>query len=321
MTAMTMTAGETRTARRRRIRRARADRRLLALFLLLTLAGSLLWAAPTIGQAWADRHQAIQARQATSRTITDAQAAVARAQDYNARLAADQTVIGEESDPFSGKAGGDFGFEDDTDYQRTLDMGGGIMGELRIPRISLDLPIRHGSDEPALRTGIGHLHGTSLPVGGASTHAVLTGHRGSQDATLFTRLDELSVGDPIYIDTMGRLIAYQVDKVYPSLTPAQALDHLRITKGEDRLTLVTCTPILVNTHRLLVTAHRATMPGMVAWPDQAEGDPHPWPVRHWKALAAGIPLTGLAITILAPAPGQTGRTRRPHGLTARHATT
>lgn len=316
---ITATRPLTRVQRRRWRRRRRADRRLLTLFLTLTLAGCLLWATPTTIQAWQDHHQAIQARQAASTAQTDAAARIAQAQAYNDRLASDgQGVIGEAADPF-GHAGGDFSFADDHEYQSLLDMGGGIMGELRIPRISLDLPIRHGSSEQALRTGIGHLHGTSLPVGGTDTHAVLTGHRGMEDATLFTRLDELRVGDPIYIDTMGRLIAYQVDRIDQSLTPAQALEKLPIVPGQDRLTLLTCTPILVNTHRLLVSAHRATMPGMVAWPDQAEGDPTPWAIRHWKPLAAGIPLAGLALTLAWPTPGP--ERHRPHGLTARHATT
>lgn len=132
-------------------------------------------------------------------------------------------------------------------------MGNGVMGYVDIPKIGQQLNIYHGTGEAALQQGVGHLQGTSLPVGGAGTHCVLSGHRGLATAELFTNLDQLARGDIVYLHVLGRTLAYQIDGTQTVL-PTE-VDSLRIVEGEDLLTLVTCTPYAVNTHRLLVTGH------------------------------------------------------------------
>lgn len=116
--------------------------------------------------------------------------------------------------------------------------------------------------------GSGHLYGTSLPVGGKNTHAVLTGHRGMVSALMFTRIDELNKGDDFYVKVMGETLAYQVDAITVIL-PTEGDRYLRIRPGEDRVTLMTCTPYGVNTHRLLVSGHRVRMPVPAPYPQDA----------------------------------------------------
>lgn len=147
-----------------------------------------------------------------------------------------------------------------------LDSGGGVMGTIRIPKISVNLPIYHGTSQSALASGAGHLYGSSLPVGGKSTHAVITGHRGLVNATMFTRLDEMRVGDYFYLDVMGHTLGYQVDRI--SVIEPNDTSKLKIVPGEDRVTLMTCTPYGVNTHRLLVSAVRSSIPDVI--PDESD---------------------------------------------------
>ena len=133
-------------------------------------------------------------------------------------------------------------------------LGTGVMGYIDIPRIGQRLNIYHGTDALSLQLGVGHLRGTSLPVGGEGTHCVLSGHRGLPTAKLFTDLDRLSPGDLIYLHILDQVLAYEVDGSQEVL-PTQ-VDSLEIVEGRDVLTLLTCTPYAVNTHRLLVHAHR-----------------------------------------------------------------
>lgn len=223
--------------------------------------------------------------------------AFAAAQDYNKWLAeSGQPILGEAKDPFADVRGGsrasvsdsaesdnqvgesgsqmsDSGESDnqsgadassasassaDAEYQGLLDSGGGVMGTIRIPKISVKLPIYHGTSESALASGAGHLYGSSLPVGGRNTHTVLTGHRGLVEAAMFTRLDEMRVGDYFYIEVMGRTLGYQVDRI--TVIEPNNTSQLKIVPGEDRVTLMTCTPYGVNTHRLLVSATRSSIP-------------------------------------------------------------
>lgn len=141
------------------------------------------------------------------------------------------------------------------EYYELLDpMGNGVMGYLDIPKINQRLNIYHGTDDDALEQGVGHLQGTSLPVGGESTHCVISGHRGLPAAKIFTDLDRLNPGDRIQLHVLGRDMAYAVDNT-EVVTP-EVVDSLEIVPGEDLLTLVTCTPYAVNTHRMLVHCHR-----------------------------------------------------------------
>ena len=140
-------------------------------------------------------------------------------------------------------------------YAQTLDISGtGIMGYITIPKISVELPIYHGTDEGVLQVAAGHLEGSSLPVGGAGTHAVISAHRGLPSAKLFTNLDELEVGDRFTITVLDRVLTYEVDQI--SIVLPTEVDQLLPTEGMDYVTLMTCTPYGINTHRLLVRGKR-----------------------------------------------------------------
>ena len=140
-------------------------------------------------------------------------------------------------------------------YESRLDVSGtGIMGYIEVPKIDCSLPIYHGTDEGALQIAIGHLEGSSLPVGGKSTHCVLSGHRGLPSARLFTDLDQMEEGDIFVLNVLGRKLAYEVDQIKVVLP--DEMSDLEIVHGKDLCTLVTCTPYGINTHRLLVRGHR-----------------------------------------------------------------
>lgn len=257
--------------------------------------------------------------------------AFAAAQDYNKWLAeSGQPILGEAKDPFADVRGGsrasvsdsaesdnqvgesgpqmsDSAESDnqsgadassasassaDAEYQGLLDSGGGVMGTIRIPKISVKLPIYHGTSESALASGAGHLYGSSLPVGGKNTHAVLTGHRGLVEAAMFTRLDEMRVGDYFYIEVMGRTLGYKVDRI--SVIEPNDTSKLKIVPGEDRVTLMTCTPYGVNTHRLLVSAVRSAIPGVVPEEQNAAKDARLIAI----AVSAGVLVSGMLLAWL-----------------------
>ena len=141
------------------------------------------------------------------------------------------------------------------DYEHQLNLAGdGTMGYVEIPLIQVNLPIYHGTDSDTLEVGIGHLLGSSLPVGGESTHSVLTAHSGMAGQKMFSDLDKLKIGDVFYLQVLDETLAYQVDQINTVLP--HDTTYLGITEGEDICTLVTCTPFGVNTHRLLVRGTR-----------------------------------------------------------------
>lgn len=161
----------------------------------------------------------------------------------------------------------------DDSYQNILNMTGtGIMGSIQIPSISVDLPIYHGVDDVELSKGVGHLPFSSLPVGGKSTRALLSAHRGLPTSKLFTRLDEVKEGDYFFISICNQKLAYQVNKI-EKIKPEE-IDKLDIVPNEDLVSLITCTPYGINTHRLIVTGKRVPyiknkeqkiMPKMMSW--------------------------------------------------------
>lgn len=132
--------------------------------------------------------------------------------------------------------------------------GNGIIGYIEIPDIHCELPIYHGTDADALQIGVGHIEGSSLPVGGESTHCAISGHRGLPSAKLFSDLDKLTVGDRFSLRVLDDTLTYEVDQIHTVL-PGE-MDELEIVEGEDYCTLVTCTPYGINTHRLLVRGYR-----------------------------------------------------------------
>lgn len=139
------------------------------------------------------------------------------------------------------------------EYARMLEIHERI-GHVEIPKINEDLPIYAGTSEEVLQKGVGHLEGTSLPIGGNSTHTVLTAHSGLPEARLFTDLSKLEIGDKFYVHNIQTTLCYQVDQI-KVVTP-DVIDDLLIVEGHDYTTLLTCTPIMINTHRLLVRGHR-----------------------------------------------------------------
>lgn len=143
----------------------------------------------------------------------------------------------------------------DNTYDNMLDpTGTGYMGTVEIPKININLPIYHYTTEEVLEKGAGHLAGSSLPIGGESTHSVLSAHRGLPSAKLFTDLDRVDIGDNFYIHVLEETLAYQVDQIL--VVEPDHTEDLSIVEGEDYCTLLTCTPYAVNSHRLLVRGHR-----------------------------------------------------------------
>lgn len=261
--------------RRDRDRRARRllgrSRIYAAAALACLIVGGILICMPRIQQLIGDRTVDRQARGVSQSAATfpssSRQDAIRSAVEYNERLyRSGQPQIGEPV--FDGKTKGDF--QGDDEYRRQLSVNGlDAMGELLIPKLSVDLPIMHGAGQDVLEHAAGHLAGTSLPVGGKNTRAVITGHSNLKGATLFTRLGELEKGDPFYIKVMGNTMAYRVNDIrIVSPTDTKAL---KIRKGRDEVTLLTCTG-QGNTLRLLVTGERNSMPDQAPLPGDAPGD-------------------------------------------------
>ena len=174
------------------------------------------------------------------------------AQQVDGLSDADYTAYFDAADVFNQKIAADpdalYHADHFSTYSTTLDVTGtGIMGYITIPRIGVELPIYHGTSDAVLQVAAGHLEGTSLPVGGESTHAVISAHRGLPSAKLFTHLDRLEVGDTFTITVLAQELTYEVDE-------------LKVVDGKDYVTLMTCTPYGINTHRLLVRGHRVTAP-------------------------------------------------------------
>ena len=179
--------------------------------------------------------------------------------------------------------------------------GNGIMGYVEIPKISVDLPVYHGTTAQVLEQGIGHLQNSSLPVGGESTHTVLTGHTGMAGKRLFTDLSLLEAGDIFYLHVLGDTLAYRVEKIY--IVEPDQTEHLVVEQGRDLATLVTCHPYGINTHRLLVQGVRIPREqAAVQMRENASSAPSVWKTEYRKALilclAVYIPLMVAAAVLL-----------------------
>ncbi len=222
-------------------------KKLASLFLILVfLAGLGLLLYPTVSDYWNSLHQ--------SRAVADYAEKVADLDNevYNQLLEAAHAYnasLLKKSNPYR------MSEEDLAEYNSILNIGGnGIMGYIEIPRIDCSLPVYHSTEESALQIAIGHVDWTSLPVGGESTHSVLSGHRGLPSARLFTDLDKLEVGDLFIIRVLDETMTYEVDQI--NIVEPHESQPLTIVKGKDYCTLVTCTPYGINSHRLLVRGHR-----------------------------------------------------------------
>lgn len=216
------------------------------IFLLVFVVGISLLLYPTVSDYWNARHQtrAIVSYSEEVDALGEAkkEELLEAAREYNQKLYESGThwTLSE---------------EEQKEYDSLLNMSSdGIMGYVSIPKIGVTLPIYHGTAANVLQKGAGHLEGSSLPVGGENTHAVLSSHRGLVSAKLFTDLDELQNGDTFTITVLNETLTYEVDQILIVL-PTE-LDELTVEEGKDYCTLVTCTPYGVNTHRLLVRGHR-----------------------------------------------------------------
>lgn len=217
----------------------------MILFLIL-LAGLCLLLYPTVSDWWNSLHQTRAIASYTdaveNTSEEDLQAMLDAAYAYNEKLKnrASSFTLNE---------------EEMAEYESLLDLGGsGVMGVIEIPAIKVNLPIYHGTEEEVLQVAVGHITGSSLPVGGLGTHCLLSGHRGLPSARLFTDLDQIVEGDIFTITVLNHKITYQVDQI--RIVLPEEVDQLSIVDGKDYCTLITCTPYGVNTHRILIRGQR-----------------------------------------------------------------
>lgn len=174
-------------------------------------------------------------------------------------------------------------------YEDLLNLANnGIMGYIMIPAINIDLPIYHGTTSAAMEKGAGHMEGTSLPVGGVGTHAVISAHSGMASAKLFTDLDKLKLGDMFFITVCNQKLAYEVDNI--AVVEPTDIDLIRIDTQQDYVTLLTCTPYGVNTHRLLVRGHRVEMAeeAIAEVEEKVKPAASTWMERYEQGILIGI---------------------------------
>lgn len=219
---------------------------LTLILLLILLIGAGLIAYPSFANWWNSFHQsravASYAETVANMNTEEYERIISKAQAYNRKLSRSGILWTLDED-------------EEKEYKEQLDIGtSGIMGYIDIPKIDVMLPIYHGIEESILQVAVGHIPGTSLPVGGKGSHCVVSGHRGLPSARLFTDIDKLVEGDTFTITVLNKTLTYEVDQIRTVL-PTD-LSDLQIEKGKDYVTLVTCTPYGINTHRLLVRGHR-----------------------------------------------------------------
>lgn len=221
---------------------------LLAVLLLIVGLGVLLY--PSLSDLyyrWEAEQEIAQYNQVAEATQEDYSDLWAAAEEYNRKLA--------QGNAFSVAATA----EEEAKIEQFLNpLGNGMMGYIDIPKINVHLPVYQGIEEQALQAGVGFWPGTSLPTGGPSTHCVLTAHNGLVRAKMFTDLDQLVEGDTFSLSILDRVLTYEVDQIL--VTEPDEVDALQIVEGQDYVTLYTCTPYGVNTHRLLVRGHRIETP-------------------------------------------------------------
>ena len=264
------------------------------LFGLLFLAGFLVLCYPTISDQWNTYRQ--------NRLITSYETVLSELEpedytrEWEAAKAFNQSFAGNN---LYGDAFGDLEEElTDTPYWKVLNISkDGVMGYLSIPKINLRLSVYHGTSEEVLQTGIGHLNGTKLPIGGESTHSVLAAHRGLPSARLVTDIDQLEPGDLFYLHILDETFAYQVDQILPMVDKDDMetlQEALQITEGEDYVTLFTCTPYGVNSHRLLVRGTRIPYNGE----EEQTSTPMETMVRSVQNYYMLYLILGLSVTLL-----------------------
>lgn len=272
------------------------------LIILLFLAGITVVVYPVVSNQLYEKNQshviALYDEIIEQMELESLEAELQAAQEYNRRLLESEAFL---TDPFDPELVLDPTVEP---YASLLNVeGDGIMGYVEIPKISVTLPIYHGTTAQVLEQGIGHLQNSSLPVGGESTHTVLTGHTGMAGKRLFTDLSLLEVGDVFYLHILGDTLAYQVEEIY--IVEPDQTEHLVVEQGRDLATLVTCHPYGINTHRLLVQGTRIpyeqALEQQQLQEDISQGT-SVWKSEYRKAvvicLAIYLPLTAVVVVIL-----------------------
>lgn len=242
------------------------DTILLIISLVFILGGSCIFLYPNVSNYLAEKNQVESIRKYDEMVVKIDEKGLEeekqKARTYNENLSGEPV-----HDPFIEGSG----YALPENYKEVLNISeDGIMAYVEIPKISVYLPIYHGTSSEVLEKGVGHVQSTSVPIGGESTHSVLTGHTGLPSAELFTRLDELVVGDIFYIHVLDDVLTYKIYETKVILP--DKIDELQITSGHDYVTLVTCTPYGVNSHRLLVKAERTEYKEYNAKSDSVLGD-------------------------------------------------
>lgn len=278
------------------------------LFGLLFLVGFGILAYPTISNQWNTYRQSqlISNYESSVNNMTpeDYTDEWQKAEDFNANIT--------QNNLYGDVFGEDDGDLKSTDYWKVLNVGDdGVMGYLSIPKINIKLAIYHGTGDDVLQTGVGHLNGTKLPIGGESNHTVLAAHRGLPSAKLFTDIDQMEIGDKFYIHVLDQVLAYQVDQILPMVDKDdhETLDDaMKIEDGKDQVTLFTCTPYGVNSHRLLVRGTRVAYNGEEeATGSVADSMLHSIQNYYMLYLILGIAVTVLLILIMKVVSGRKQR--------------
>lgn len=264
------------------------------LFGLMFLVGFGILIYPTVSDQWNTYRQnrLISSYETVVEDLTqeDFTAEWEKARQFNDTI--------KQNDLYSDVFGEDNGELKNTDYWKILNIANdGVMGYLSIPKINIKIAIYHGTGDEVLQTGIGHMNGTKLPIGGESTHSVLAAHRGLPSARLFTDIDQLRKGDMFYIHVLDEILAYQVNEIW-DMVDKDDMDTLgeamKIDEGEDEVTLFTCTPYGVNSHRLLVQGTRVPYNGE----EEAETSVAETMLRTVQNYYMLYLLLGLSVTLL-----------------------
>ncbi|RHV65208.1 MULTISPECIES: class C sortase [Clostridia] len=264
--------------------------------ILIFLAGLSLLLYPFVSNQW-NNHRQKQLIGNYESVISDKEAAgnidyaaeMKKAEAYNDALL--PSIL---PDSF---AVADASTETDSSYEDSLNIAGdGMMGIVEIPKIAIKLPIYHGTGDEVLQKAAGHLEGSSLPIGGESTHAVISAHRGLPSASLFTDLDQLEIGDHFLIHVLDETLCYEVDQIL--VVDPEDTSALAVEDGEDLVTLLTCTPYGVNTQRLMVRGHRVPYEEQAVADEQTPLSGLSLHTNYLLWVVVGIVITGVFILIL-----------------------
>ncbi len=264
--------------------------------ILIFLAGLSLLLYPLVANQWNNHRQKLLISN-YERIVADKEAAgnidyaaeMKKAEAYNDALL--PSIL---PDSF---AVADASTETDSSYEDSLNIAGdGMMGIVEIPKIAIKLPIYHGTGDEVLQKAAGHLEGSSLPIGGESTHAVISAHRGLPSASLFTDLDQLEIGDHFLIHVLDETLCYEVDQIL--VVDPEDTSALAVEDGEDLVTLLTCTPYGVNTQRLMVRGHRVPYEEQAVADEQTPLSGFSLHTNYLLWVVVGIVITGVFILIL-----------------------